>query len=145
MAKAKAKPKAKAKTKPKAKTKESAAGGEAYAALQERLTVQRQDILHLYHSDLRAGQASTDEGTDDIVDRANNSYNREFLFSLSNNERKMLVLVDEALARMEAGEFGRCTNCRQPIGELRLEAVPWARFCIDCQELKEQGLLEETD
>jgi DnaK suppressor protein len=114
-------------------------------ALRERLLERRQEILSLYHSDLRAGQASADEGTEDIVDRANNSYNREFLFSLSNNERQMLQQVDQALARMEEGVFGTCVHCGREIGGLRLEAVPWAKYCIDCQELKEKGLLEDPE
>jgi RNA polymerase-binding transcription factor len=129
----------------KAKTERAAGEGRGTEALRRRLTDQRQEIVSLYQSDLRAGQASADEGTDDIVDRANNSYNREFLFSLSNNERQMLLLVDEALARMEQGVYGRCVNCGEEISRQRLEAVPWARFCIDCQELKEKGLLDENE
>ena len=129
----------------KAKSERTTAGKGGNDALRQQLLSQRQEIVDLYHRDLRAGQASADEGTDDIVDRANNSYNREFLFSLSNNERQMLMLVDEALARMEEGTYGNCTNCGQQIGRLRLEAVPWARFCIDCQELKEKGLLDENE
>lgn len=108
----------------------------------ERLKQQRQEILSLYNADVRAGQASTDEGTDDIVDRANNSYNRELMFSLSDNERNHLLAIDAALERLEAGKYGTCANCNREIGEKRLDAVPWARFCVDCQELIEQGMLE---
>ncbi|HMB55554.1 MAG TPA: TraR/DksA family transcriptional regulator [Thermoanaerobaculia bacterium] len=108
----------------------------------ERLMQQRQEIMDLYNADVRAGQASTDEGTDDIVDRANNSYNRELMFSLSDNERTHLLAIDAALERLEAGTYGTCANCNREIGEKRLEAVPWARFCINCQELVEQGMLE---
>jgi RNA polymerase-binding transcription factor len=129
----------------KAKSERTTAGKGGNDVLRQQLLRQRQEIVDLYQRDLRAGQASADEGTDDIVDRANNSYNREFLFSLSNNERQMLMLVDEALARMDDGAYGNCTNCGQQISRLRLEAVPWARFCIDCQELKEKGLLDENE
>ncbi|MEM7048456.1 MAG: TraR/DksA family transcriptional regulator [Acidobacteriota bacterium] len=113
--------------------------------LRQRLEQRREQILDLYNSDLKAGQASADEGTDDIVDRANNSYNREFLFSLSNNERAMLVEVDEAIARMDEGTYGSCLHCQREIGSARLEAVPWAKLCIDCQELKEQGMLPDMN
>ena len=41
--------------------------------------------------------------------------------------------VDAALARIEAGTFGRCTACGEPIAEARLDALPWAALCIDCQ------------
>ncbi len=46
-----------------------------------------------------------------------------------------LVLVDEALARLEAGTFGTCVRCGKPIATERLEALPWAARCIDCQRL----------
>ena len=113
-----------------------------YDALRDRLVQQRQEILNMYKQDVRAGQESADDGTDDIVDRANNSYNRELMFSLSDSERLMLLQIEEALSRMDLGTYGRCTNCGNAIHPLRLEAVPWARFCIDCQELAEKGLLE---
>ena len=43
---------------------------------------------------------------------------------------------------MDEGTYGRCANCGQNIAVPRLEALPWARFCVDCQELAEKGLLE---
>ena len=113
-----------------------------YEALRGRLAGQRQEIVNMYKQDVRAGQESADDPTEDIVDRANNSYNRELMFSLSDSERVLLLQIEEALHRMEMGTFGRCTNCSNAIHPLRLEAVPWARFCIDCQELAEKGLLE---
>jgi DnaK suppressor protein len=114
-----------------------------FEAHREHLLERRQEILDLYESDVRAGQASTDEGTDDIVDRANNSYNRELMFSLSDNERTHLLAIDAALERIKAGAYGTCANCGREIGVKRLEAVPWTRFCVDCQELVEQGMLDE--
>jgi DnaK suppressor protein len=110
--------------------------------MRARLQEQRLEITNLYNQDVRAGQESTDEPTEDIVDRANNSYNRELMFSISDTERLMLLQVEDALNRLEVGTYGRCTNCGNAINPLRLDAVPWARFCIDCQELAEKGLLE---
>ena len=46
-----------------------------------------------------------------------------------------LVLVDEALARLDDGTFGMCVRCGRPIALERLEALPWAVRCIDCQRL----------
>jgi DnaK suppressor protein len=110
--------------------------------MRARLQEQRLEIMNLYNQDVRAGQESTDEPTEDIVDRANNSYNRELMFSISDTERLMLLQVEDALNRLEVGTYGRCTNCGNAINPLRLDAVPSARFCIDCQELAEKGLLE---
>jgi len=116
-----------------------------YDALRERLLKQKQEILDMYNQDLKAGQESADDGTDDLVDRANAAYNRELMFSLSDTERTMLLQIEEALNRIREGAYGRCANCGQAIADLRLEAVPWARFCIDCQELAEKGMLNEAE
>ena len=113
-----------------------------FQALRERLEKQRDEILNMYKQDLRAGQESADDGTEDIVDRANNAYNRELMFSLSDTERNTLLQIENALRRMDEGTYGRCSNCGQNIAMPRLEALPWARFCVDCQEMAEKGLLE---
>jgi DnaK suppressor protein len=118
---------------------------EGCEALRDRLRNQRQEIVNMYKQDVRAGQESADDGTEDIVDRANNSYNRELMFSLSDGERQLVLQIEAALRRMDDGAYGRCANCGQTIAILRLEAVPWARFCIDCQELAEKGMLSEAE
>jgi DnaK suppressor protein len=111
--------------------------------LRETLLARRQELLKLYRNDVRVGQESGDEGTEDVVDRANNAYRRELMFSLSDNERTQLLQVDEALRRIDAETFGICGNCGREIAPLRLKAIPWARYCVDCQELAEKGLLED--
>jgi RNA polymerase-binding transcription factor len=120
----------------------AATSNEEYEPLRERLQQQKQEIVNMYKQDVRAGQESADDGTEDIVDRANNSYNRELMFSLSDGERQLVLQIDAALQRMEDGGYGSCANCGQQIAMQRLQAIPWARFCIDCQELAEKGLLE---
>ena len=112
--------------------------------VRRQLTTQRDEILAMYEHDVKAGQEASDEGSDDIVDRANNAYSRELLFSLSDGERHTLLRIEEALARIESGSYGICTNCSNEIRPGRLKAMPWARYCIDCQELAEKGMLEEA-
>jgi DnaK suppressor protein len=126
----------------KAKATTAEVPQDRYQALRQRLQNQRDEILNMYKQDLRAGQESADDGTEDIVDRANNAYNRELMFSLSDTERNTLLQIENALRRMDEGTYGRCSNCGQNIALPRLEALPWARFCVDCQELAEKGLLE---
>jgi len=74
----------------------------------------------------------------DIGDKAESSYTKEFLLSLSNTEREQLFLIDEALKRIEKGEFGFCQMCQKKISTKRLGAVPWTPYCIDCQEKIEE-------
>src|SRR5438477_6068673 len=88
---------------------------------------------------------SADEGTaQDIADRAASSYTKEFLFHQSNNERQLLQMVEGALSRIREGIFGQCISCGKEINPKRLEAVPWTRHCIECQEKLEKGQLEEA-
>lgn len=90
------------------------------------------------------GRIADQDSAQDIADRAANSYTKEFLFSVSNNERQVLNMVETALQRIRDGSFGECVHCGSEINAKRLEAVPWTRYCIACQEKKEQGLLEEA-
>lgn len=108
------------------------------------LEVKRREVVNLYEHDVKVGQESTDDNSDDFADRANNSYNRETMFALSDVERRMVIQIDEALDRIDKKTFGTCTHCGGQIGRPRLEAVPWAKFCIDCQEKDEKGLLLES-
>ena len=89
------------------------------------------------------GRIADQDSAQDIADRAANSYTKEFLFSVSNNERQVLNMVESALQRIREGSFGECIHCGSEINAKRLEAVPWTRYCIACQEKKEQGLLED--
>jgi DnaK suppressor protein len=89
-----------------------------------------------------AEEETSDESTQDIADKAVSSYTREFLYSLSDNDRNTLLRIDQALARIDEGTYGNCLNCSTLMSEKRLMAVPWAPHCVDCQELAEKGLLE---
>ena len=46
-----------------------------------------------------------------------------------------LRMVEEALDRLESGDFGVCLSCEEPIAPKRLQAIPWARYCVTCQDL----------
>ncbi len=85
------------------------------------------------------------EATQDPADMAANAYTKELLISMSANDRRLLGLIDEALNRIETGGFGECVNCGEPVQEKRLEAVPWARYCLKCQDLQERGLLNPEE
>lgn len=55
--------------------------------------------------------------------------------ALRDRATQQLALVDSALARLDAGTYGACQRCGKPIAEARLEALPWAAHCIDCQAI----------
>ena len=84
-----------------------------------------------------------DSETPDPVDLAVRNYSKNVMLAVSENESRQLALIDEALLRLDDDEYGACLNCENPINPKRLAAIPWARYCLDCQQLLEQGLLEE--
>ncbi|MGB9836306.1 MAG: TraR/DksA family transcriptional regulator [Candidatus Saccharicenans sp.] len=73
----------------------------------------------------------------DVVDKAETYYTKEFLLGLTDSERELLTLIDQALERLEKDEFGLCQVCHKEIGKKRLQIVPWTPYCISCQEKKE--------
>ncbi len=110
------------------------------------------EILETRRKNLRESVARTEEdgraaqSTDsaqDIADRASSSYQKEFLFARSNNDRQFLQMVEHALSNIAEGTYGECEQCGNAINERRLEAVPWARHCIACQEKLERGELKQ--
>lgn len=108
--------------------------------IKDRLVTEREIIL----TKLGGNDLSVDDSeTPDPVDLAVSNYSKNVLLALSENETRQLGMIDEALERIEDEEYGICQNCQKEINQKRLAAIPWAQYCLDCQELKEQGLLEE--
>ena len=93
---------------------------------------------------LKGNDLSVDDSeTPDPVDLAVRNYSKNVQLAVSENESKQLMLIDEALRRIDDDEYGQCLNCDKDINPKRLAALPSARFCLDCQELQEKGLLDE--
>jgi DnaK suppressor protein len=109
------------------------------------LLEKQRGLTAAYHTSKGESRSDLDDGTEDYIDYAVHSYAREFLLSLSELDRKQLYLVEDALERLGRNEFGNCQQCQQPIHPKRLEVAPWARYCVPCQELEEQGLLPDLD
>src|SRR5262249_19710885 len=86
-----------------------------------------------------AEEETTEQSTQDIAHKAASSSTREFLYSLSDTDRTTLLKLDQALARVADSNYGLCLNCSNLMSEKRLVAVPWAPYCIECQELSEKG------
>lgn len=69
----------------------------------------------------------------DSLDQAAADTDRSFAVALKNREREMLWQIDEALKRIETGEFGSCERCEEEISEARIKAFPFTTLCIDCK------------
>lgn len=108
--------------------------------IKERLLAERSLLIQkLKGSDLSIDDAETP----DPVDLAVRNYSKNVQLAVSENESKQLALIDEALIRIDDDEYGTCQNCEKEVNPKRLAAIPWARYCLDCQELLEKGLLDE--
>ena len=84
------------------------------------------------------GKGQEDDSIKDLGDQATTAYTREFLFELGNGDRRLLREVMTALRKLDEGGFGDCERCGEPIADKRLDAVPFARYCINCQRLAEE-------
>jgi DnaK suppressor protein len=107
----------------------------------KRLLAKQAELLRLVSKSEQDGREADEEATQDIADKAANSYTKEFLFHQSDENRRALQLVNEALERLKNGGYGACVACQEEVQQKRLEAVPWARHCIECQDKQDQGLL----
>jgi len=74
-----------------------------------------------------------------MADVGTDNYDQEFTLGLIENEQGTLELINEALGRMEKGTYGQCVECDEPISKPRLQAIPYARHCIQCARKLEGG------
>lgn len=79
------------------------------------------------------------------ADAGSDAYDRDFALSLLSQEQDALYEIDEALKRIDAGTYGVCEMSGKPIPHARLEAIPFARFTVECQsQLEKQNKLSRT-
>lgn len=109
------------------------------------LLKKKEEIEKSYLQKIEKSSDSGSDGTLDSVDEANVNYNKEYWYSFSDADRKLLRLIDEALQRVKTKSFGECLNCGEEIETKRLDILPWAKYCIKCQELIEEGVLKEEE
>ncbi|UCB56581.1 MAG: TraR/DksA C4-type zinc finger protein [Candidatus Omnitrophota bacterium] len=72
-----------------------------------------------------------------MADQASDNYDREFSLNLASDNQKVIFAIDEALGRIKDKSYGRCSKCNKAITRKRLQAVPYAVLCIDCQRKEE--------
>ena len=80
-----------------------------------------------------------------MADLGTDNYEQEFALGLMDSERKLLREIDRALVRIEKKSYGICEGTGKPIPKARLEAQPWARYCVEYARMLEQGLVEEQE
>jgi len=100
-------------------------------------------LLHQRMQELLSEAGKTVEEMDeeenfpDPTDRASLETDRNFILRIRDRERKLIVKIQEALRRLEQGEYGICESCGEEIGIARLKARPVTTLCIDCKSVQE--------
>jgi DnaK suppressor protein len=111
------------------------------ARLKKILLKEREEIVGEVRQIFESSKEMGQDGIQDIGDEAANIYNKQILLSLTEGERVRLQEMDEALDRIEAGTYGICEECGEPIGLKRLEVRPVAKYCVPCLSKMEKGML----
>lgn len=107
-------------------------------AERDRVTTEMQALQDdLSHS--LEDQTDEDGNDSHLADSASETVDREIEQSLEDNAGHLLACIDAALGRIDAGSYGKCERCAEPISEERLEALPYATKCIECKRLEERG------
>lgn len=103
-------------------------------AYHRRIIDRRNEIVQKLSESRKESKAIETDIAQDLADKAESSYTKEFLLNLSDAERDELFLIDAALSRIKKREFGNCQMCQKEIGRKRINALPWTPYCIECQE-----------
>ncbi len=111
--------------------------------LEEKLRQQQALLERSMLTAVEQGRQTGADETQDVADQAVSSYQKELLFTQGTNGHTQLSHIRLALERIDEGSYGECLQCSSPIGEKRLDALPWTPYCIDCQEKIENGEIED--
>ena len=101
------------------------------------LDMKRQVMKEITH-DLKQGREGAKDDGMDTYDLASEERDREISFILSDRERGKLQAIEEALGRIEDGTYGACEGCDAEIAPARLDALPFSRLCVSCQDDREK-------
>ncbi|MGQ4806874.1 RNA polymerase-binding transcription factor DksA [Candidatus Entotheonellaceae bacterium PAL068K] len=107
-----------------------------FRPIRANLEQRRQTVLTKL-AENRSAESGDDITHGDSLDIARSARDREITFMLKSREVDELRAIEDAIERIDSGEYGICASCEDPIEIKRLEAVPWARFCRACQEERE--------
>ncbi|HLY19440.1 MAG TPA: TraR/DksA family transcriptional regulator [Bryobacteraceae bacterium] len=88
---------------------------------------------------------SREEHPHDEGDLSQQSHEEWIFLNRNTLDIKLLREVEDALRRLESGDYGVCYECQEPISTKRLDAVPWAKFCVSCQERVARGGVTEDE
>jgi DnaK suppressor protein len=113
--------------------------GNKLERFKQRLESKRRELMSGVRGSNVSSMETSADAIQDIADQASSAYTKEFLLSIGDQERRMLKQVDDALEKIRRETYGLCEGCGEAIAERRLEALPFAKLCIACQEEEERA------
>ena len=108
------------------------------AELQAEVASLRADIAKAAHDIAEGLNGTVRDAGDDEADAGSKAFEREHGLALTQNARDLLDQGERALGRIDAGTYGVCESCGQPIGKARLQAFPQATLCVTCKQRQER-------
>ena len=100
------------------------------------------DVNHMEGETLQKTRSELSNMPFHMADMGTDNYEQEFTLGLVGSDRKVIIEISDALRRIDEGTFGICEGSGQPIPKKRLEAIPWARYCVEFAEKLEKGLAQ---
>ena len=109
------------------------------AEFQENLEAIRKQVLQGIQQRIAAKRQDVGvKEIGDAFDSASEGREQEFGYLMNTRDREKILRIEEALRRIDQGEYGICEECEEPIGVKRLKAMPFATLCVRCQEAEEE-------
>ena len=108
------------------------------AELETEVATLRADVARAAHDIAEGLNGSVRDAGDDDADTGSKAFEREHELALTQNARDLLDQGERALGRIDAGTYGVCESCGQPIGKARLRAFPQATLCVTCKQRQER-------
>lgn len=112
----------------------------------ETLRQIRKDLVGEVEKNRETSKNGMNEQVSDISDDAAQSYSRQLIMDLGEQERGKLKLVDEAIQKIKEGNYGICQQCEKNIPEARLKVIPFAIYCVEClSEIEKENQQEKMN
>ncbi|MBU1932931.1 MAG: TraR/DksA family transcriptional regulator [Candidatus Omnitrophica bacterium] len=116
------------------------------AEFKKLLLKKRAEIVKEIHEITKENMKSLKEASGDLsgysyhmADMASDSYDRDLSLNIATSEQKVIYEIDEALKLIDEGKYGICVSCSKKIPMKRLKALPYAKYCIQCQSKEEKA------
>ena len=106
----------------------------------------RSELVGGVEKNLKSSKQEMNGQVPDVSDDAAQSYSKQLMMNLGQQEWEKLKLVDEALEKIKGEKFGLCEECKKTIPEARLNIIPFTKYCVEClSKIEEEKAMDEQN